>query len=90
MWLMVSSISTKFMMMTKASLNMAMHILFMWTAKQIKVKAAAGVGNEIVNVVSDDDLEGDDLEDNADGNNVSCVFCFFFLLLFFGKMYYFL
>jgi hypothetical protein len=44
-------------------------------------EAAAGVGNEIVNLVSDDDLEGDDLEDDADGNNVSCVFASFLLLV---------
>jgi hypothetical protein len=40
-------------------------------------EAAAAVGNEIVNEVSDDDLEGDDLEDNVAGNNVSCVFASF-------------
>jgi hypothetical protein len=50
-------------------------------------EAAAGVGNEIVNKVSNDDLEGDDLEDNAAGNNVSCVFASFCYCSF-GKMYY--
>jgi hypothetical protein len=44
-------------------------------------EAAAAVGNEVVNVVSDDDLEGDDLEDDADGNNVSCVFASFLLFV---------